>query len=31
MKDRERLADLSDAVRESSLKRLRKVPRGKES
>jgi uncharacterized damage-inducible protein DinB len=27
----ERLAQLSDAVRESSLKRLRKVPRGKEN
>ena len=31
MKEGERLADLSDAVRESSLKRLRKVPHGKEN
>jgi len=30
-KEAERLGQLSDAVRESSLKRLRKVPRGKES
>jgi uncharacterized damage-inducible protein DinB len=31
MTERERLADLSDAVRESSLKRLRRVPRGNEN
>ena len=30
-RENERLADLSDAVRESSLKRLRKVRRGKEN
>ena len=31
MKETERLAALSDAVRESSLKRLRKVPGGQEN
>jgi uncharacterized damage-inducible protein DinB len=31
MREIERLADLSDAVRGSSLKRLRKVPRGREN
>jgi uncharacterized damage-inducible protein DinB len=31
MRETGRLADLSDAVRESSLERLRRVPRGKEN
>ncbi|MHC4133790.1 MAG: DinB family protein [Planctomycetota bacterium] len=31
MRECERLADLSDAVRESSLKRLRQVPPGRET